>query len=79
MWNLFVLPYCIVHVSNPLPCTFLLCKLAELLWLVELEVLLLMRTIYLFALGSEGEVYSQNKCIHIETVCLPVIEVEANH
>lgn len=79
MWNLFVLPYCSVYVSNPFPCIFLLPKLAELLWLVELEALLLMVTIYLlrdFALGSEEEVSSQNKSILIETVCSSVIEVE---
>lgn len=79
MWNLFVLPYCGVYVSNPFPWIFLLCKLVEQLWLVELEALLLMGTIYLLALGSEGEVSSQNKYIHIETVCSPVIEVEANY
>lgn len=41
-----------------------------------------MGTIFLsrdFALGSEGEVSSQNKSIHIETVCSPVIEVEADY
>lgn len=79
MWNLFVLPYCSVYVSNSFSCIFLLYKLAELLWLVELEALLLMGTIYLLALGSEGEVSSQNKHIHIETVCSPIIEMEANY
>lgn len=40
-----------------------------------------MGTIYVlrdFALGSEGEVSSQNKSILIETVCSPVIEVEVD-
>lgn len=81
MWNLIVLPYSSVYVSSPFPCVFLLCKLAELLWLVELKALLVMGTIYVlrdFALGSEGEVSSQNKSILIETVCSPVIEVEVD-
>lgn len=41
-----------------------------------------MGAIYLsrdFALGSEGEVYSQNKGIHIETACSPVNEAEADY
>lgn len=77
MWNLFVLPYCSVYISNPFPCIFLLCKLAELLWLVALKALLLLGTIYLlrdFALGQEGEVSSQNKSVLIETVRSPVID-----
>lgn len=41
-----------------------------------------METIYLlrdFPLGPESEVSSENKSIDIETVCSPVIEVEADY